>query len=239
MTQKTFRYDGLTVSCQMVGPENVTGKLPLLCMLGGADDFELNAVLSNLKQASPAIKPFVIASISVDDWASSFSPWPFQASKKIGGPFWGKGQETLNTLCAQIIPELASSFPINRKAENNLLIGYSLAGLFALWAMYNCDNFGRCACCSGSLWYPDWIDYAKTHHPHTGSRIYLSLGKNEELSRNKVFGSVGDATRATAQILKDDPSVADSVYVENEGGHTFQVAERMADGILWCFEIMS
>ena len=76
--------------------------------------------------------------------------------------------------------------------------GYSLAGLFALWALWQTDVFERAASASGSLWFPSFIDYARertmTLRP---TPPILSLGKKETKTPNQpMMRHVLDDTRA-------------------------------------------
>ena len=61
--------------------------------------------------------------------------------------------------------------------------GYSMAGLFSLWAAYQTDAFASVAAASPSIWFPDFLQYMKEHGIRTES-VYLSLGDREEKTRN-------------------------------------------------------
>ena len=96
--------------------------------------------------------------------------------------------------------------------------GYSLAGLFALWALYESDLFAGAVCCSGSLWYPGWDDYVMKHKIlKSDSLIYLCLGGKEEKTNNKEIAVIGDRTRSQEKILRKDPNVKSSVLEWNSG----------------------
>lgn len=92
-------------------------------------------------------------------------------------------------------------------------MGYSLAGLFALWAAYESDVFSGIICCSGSLWFPDWDHYVRNHVIQSKCSVYLSLGGKEEKAKNKVMAAVGDRTRAQEWLLQED-SMVESVVLE-------------------------
>ena len=73
----------------------------------------------------------------------------------------------------QVVPQL----DIQSQANKPLYImGYSLAGLFALWAMYQTDIFAGCATCSGSMWYPGFVEYVNSQPTLANKQIYISLG---------------------------------------------------------------
>lgn len=169
---------------------------------------------------------FSLAVFDVTDWNAQFSPWTAPA---VFGKdsFSGKGNDTLRFLEDEVLPEIKSKFP---KSEV-FLTGYSLAGLFSLWALYETDKFNGAVCCSSSLWFDKWDEYASLHRIKSPSTIYMSLGDREEKTKNKVMSKVGDRTRRQAEILKEDPNVEKLYFEWNEGGHFVEPLKRVAKGI--------
>ena len=169
---------------------------------------------------------FSLAVFDVTDWNAQFSPWTAPA---VFGKdsFSGKGNDTLRFLEDEFLPEIKSKFP---KSEV-YLTGYSLAGLFSLWALYETDKFNGAVCCSSSLWFDKWDEYASLHRIKSPSTIYMSLGDREEKTKNKVMSIVGDRTRRQAEILKEDPNVEKLYFEWNEGGHFVEPLKRVAKGI--------
>lgn len=169
---------------------------------------------------------FSLAVFDVTDWNAQFSPWTAPA---VFGKdsFSGKGNDTLRFLEDEFLPEIKSKFP---KSEV-FLTGYSLAGLFSLWALYETDKFNGAVCCSSSLWFDKWDEYASLHRIKSPSTIYMSLGDREEKTKNKVMSKVGDRTRRQAEILKEDPNVEKLYFEWNEGGHFDEPLKRVAKGI--------
>lgn len=169
---------------------------------------------------------FSLAVFDVTDWNAQFSPWTAPA---VFGKdsFSGKGNDTLRFLEDEFLPEIKSKFP---KSEV-FLTGYSLAGLFSLWALYETDKFNGAVCCSSSLWFDKWDEYASLYRIKSPSTIYMSLGDREEKTKNKVVAKVGDRTRRQAEILKDDPNVEKLFFEWNEGGHFDEPLKRVAKGI--------
>lgn len=169
---------------------------------------------------------FSLAVFDVTDWNAQFSPWT--APPVFGkDAFSGKGNDTLRFLENGFLPEIKSKFP----ESEVFLTGYSLAGLFSLWALYETDKFNGAVCCSSSLWFDKWDEYASLHRIKSPSTIYMSLGDREEKTKNKVMSKVGDRTRRQAEILKDDPNVEKLFFEWNEGGHFDEPLKRVAKGI--------
>lgn len=110
----------------------------------------LEAEASMIAQLSGV--PFVLATIELEDWMVDLMPWPDGNVSRE--PEAGKhGQETLDYVLMSLIPELQKRYgqlPI-------ILGGYSLGGLFALWASAQSDSFRAVAVASPSVWIKDWI----------------------------------------------------------------------------------
>ena len=53
---------------------------------------------------------------------------------------------------------------LNNPGKKYYLGGYSLAGLFALWAAYQTDVFSDVAAASPSMWFPGFTGYMEEHH---------------------------------------------------------------------------
>ena len=127
-------------------------------------------------------KDFSLAVFDVTDWNAQYSPWPAPA---VFGKdsFSGKGNDTLRFLEDEFLPEIKSKF----QGSETFLTGYSLAGLFSLWALYESDKFNGAVSCSSSLWFNKWDEYVSTHRIKASSKIYMSLGDREEKTKNKVM----------------------------------------------------
>lgn len=162
----------------------------------------------------------------VEDWNTSFSPWEFKLNKKMN--FSGGGRYTLNWLVDECVPYCEKEYGLEGK---RIVCGYSLAGLFSLWAFYESRIFGGAVSCSGSLWFGDWISYAEKQNAPAGSAVYLSLGEREEKARDKIMATVGDCTRRHYELVCGDKNVASHTFEMNEGGHFNEPEKRIAKGI--------
>lgn len=172
MARKTI-ISGLFIHTQM---SSVAGA-PIVYLLGDVAD---NSPIQVPEGVS-------LVNIGVDLWEENFSPWcaPRVFAK---GPNFGDGaQKTLDTLINQVIPWAESE--LTDPPAYRVLVGYSLAGLFSLWAgvsqqiARDCqpdvsqsstpqqvargcqpDNtptptFQRIGAVSGSFWFPGLLDY--------------------------------------------------------------------------------
>lgn len=176
-----------------------------------------------------ASRGFVLASFIVEDWNVELSPW--QADPVFGKEAFGEGAaQTLRFIEDSLIPEIHARVPA-LKGKKIVLGGYSLAALFALWAGYDSPKFNGIAAASPSVWFPGWMEYAKSHRP-LSERIYLSLGDAEERTRNRVMATVGDCIREMDALLSDFPHTLEW----NPGNHFKDADIRTAKAFLWCLE---
>ena len=148
-----------------------------------ADRREAEQVYAQLCQSTDA--SFRLLAFQVEDWNRDLSPWPAPPVFR-DQVFAGEAARTLEWLKQNIDPSVPC----------RCIGGYSLAGLFSLWAFYETGLFTGAASCSGSLWFPSWMDYAQTKTAPQGSSLYLSLGEKEPKARNPQMAQVGEATQA-------------------------------------------
>lgn len=174
--------------------------------------------------------PFTLVAIGGLDWNRELSPWACDGTVRDTEPFGGQAAGFLDELLGQIIPEVESS--LTRPPTWRGIAGYSLAGLFALWSLWKTDVFGRAASASGSLWFPGFIDYARERTMIAApDAVYLSLGKKETKTPNRMMRHVLDDTRAMEKLLVER-GIPTTLEL-NPGNHFAQTDLRMARGIHW------
>ncbi|MCR5741919.1 MAG: alpha/beta hydrolase [Gammaproteobacteria bacterium] len=171
-------------------------------------------------------KNFIFINVLVKDWEKEMSPYDATSAFKRNEVIKSDAKSYLKEL-ESIILEVKDKLGL--KPEFISIIGYSLAGLFSIYSLFNSKLFKRCASISGSLWYPDFIDYIKNNEICDVDRIYLSLGNKEANSKNKVLSQVLDKTKEAYNYFKDKN--IDSFFELNEGGHFVNEDERIIKGI--------
>ena len=129
----------------------------------------------------------VLAEFGEIDWDRDYSPW--EASS--GGRHFSGGAERLIAFLPDFTAELEKRFG---RFGSVYLCGYSLGGLFALYADALWDEPRLCgaASCSGSTWFPGWLEFQRLH-PLRG-RIFLSLGGKEKNSPDPLMAQVEQTT---------------------------------------------
>ena len=193
----------------------------------GDEESFLDAQVSEIE--NEAKHSFILVSFHIDDWNKELSPW--KAAPVFGNESFGDGaSETLGFVTGELLPCIKEKFGL---AEDIPVVlgGYSLAGLFSLWSMYNSDAFSAVCGVSPSVWFEGWDEYVSAHEPKA-SKAYLSLGKKEEKTKNKTMARVGDRIRMQSEILSN--AGIRSVLEWNEGGHFNDPGKRCAKGFIWC-----
>ena len=246
VARKTI-ISGLSIHAQM---SSVAG-VPVVYLLGDVAD---NSPVQIREGVS-------LVSVGVDLWEENFSPWcaPRVFAK---GPNFGDGaQKTLDTLINQVIPWAESE--LTESPAYRVLVGYSLAGLFSLWAGvsqpatpqqvargYQPDDapsqpgaphvdapvatFQRIGAVSGSFWFPGLLDYVDQRL--RGGAVGLT----------HAYLSLGDReartpnpqimhVRENAELLASrlESAGITSMFELNRGNHFQNVEGRMQKALDW------
>ncbi len=162
---------------------------------------------------------FKMTVFRVSDWNRDLSPW--KAPAVFGeDDFGGEAEKTLLEILRYC----------EDRTKTYYIGGYSLAGLFALWAACRTDIFEGVAAASPSVWFPGFTEYMKDNGIKS-SHVYLSLGDREEKTRNQVMAAVGDRIRETYAFLKERGT--DCILEWNEGNHFRDADIRTAKAFIW------
>ena len=184
------------------------------------DDHDLEEMETELNEIRKQGKAdFQLIAVKVDNWNQDLSPW--EASAVFGREGFGDGAgELLQFLLGQCVD----------RRKTYYIGGYSLAGLFSLWAAYQTDIFAGVAAVSPSVWFPGFLQYMKEYDMRAKS-VYLSLGNREERTRNPLMATVGDCIREGYNLLKMQK--IRTVLEWNPGNHFKDAGIRTAKGFAW------
>lgn len=171
-----------------------------------------------LLSANVSDKKWCIVPVYIDNWNYELAPWVSHVKPE---ETYGGGADTLLN---HILHSVAA------ENKNYYIAGYSLAGLFSLWACYKTDFFKGAVAVSPSVWYEGWSDYIKGQSI-MADKVYLSLGKKEHKTKHRLMCTVSDNIR-----MQYDRLVADNIkscLEWNEGNHFTDVEKRMVKGYNW------
>ena len=184
------------------------------------DDHDLSVIENEAKAIqAEAGDDFRLVALKVDDWNRDLSPW--KAPAVFGNEDFGDGaEETL----AKVLEETGDP------EKTYYIGGYSLAGLFALWAVYRTDRFRGAAAASPSVWFPGFVKYMGENTVRA-EEVYLSLGDREEKTRNQVMSTVGECIRAGHETLREQGVTCTLEW--NQGNHFKDPDLRTAKAFAW------
>ena len=242
-TARKTIISGLSIYTQM---SSVAGA-PVVYLLGDMADNSPVQVPEGVSQVN----------VGVDLWEENFSPWcaPRVFAK---GPNFGDGaQKMLDTLINQVIPWTESE--LTDPPTYRVLVGYSLAGLFSLWAGVSqqvargCQpddvssqpgaphvdavptpTFQRIGAVSGSFWFPGLLDYVDQQLSGGAvglTHAYLSLGDREARTPNPQIMHVQENAELLASRLES--AGITSMFELNRGNHFQNVEGRMQKALDW------
>ncbi len=174
--------------------------------------------------------PFHFASITGMRWDEELSPWAHGPVVDKSDHFTGEADSYVRCMTEEILPLVEEGI---KNPPYRVLAGYSMGGLFALYAPYLTDAFSRIASASGSVWYPDFVAFAREHgFPRNPDAIYLSLGDLESRVANPHLRRTEQCMRELLSIYQE--KAIPSTFELNPGNHYKDAALRLAKGIAWC-----
>lgn len=201
-------------------------KYILIQFIDGNDEGGLEEEINLIKTFTD--KAFAFAGIRTTNWNDELSPWKAEPVFGRQG-FGGEANKNLDYLRDNVggikkACSLDTDTPV-------ILGGYSLAGLFALWAGYESSIFSGIAAASPSVWYEGWREYIRGKGMKS-SAVYLSLGLKESRTSNKRLSEVENCIKMQYNEFSEKNHIK-HILEWNEGNHFVDVPLRMARGFSW------
>ena len=202
----------------------------LIACCGGEFEAMLPDIAARLEPAvGKTISPFALASLTDVDWDADYSPWP---SNELPGRAMTGGADALLEVIEGPLLEAVRERPGGFDAPG--ILGYSLGGLFALYAASRPDSpFERAASVSGALWYEGFVDYAAAAPFPRLKRAYVSLGRREAKAARGPMGRSAAASEAVFSLLEARLGADSAAFEWNNGNHFFEVPQRVAKSIAY------
>ncbi|MBR6382197.1 MAG: esterase [Lachnospiraceae bacterium] len=198
-----------------------------LLLLQPVDSADLSGMEREIGRVRELTKvPFGLLAIPVQNWNDDLSPWEAPAVFGDRG-FGGGARDTLEGIL-----EICDGLQGEGKRQF-VLGGYSLAGLFALWAGCHTGRFRGIAAASPSVWFPGFPDHLREHGINCDA-AYLSLGDREEKTKHPVMSRVGACIRETEEILLEQGIPCTLEW--NPGNHFRDADLRTAAAFAWVLE---
>lgn len=168
-----------------------------------------------------------IVRVPVGDWGDNLTPWPAGSAFRGRPDYGGNAATTLEWLTANAMPSLERGWHLS--PSRRAVCGYSLGGLFSLYAFAHAGVFDACGCISGSVWYPGWVDHLRAVCTAPGTDLsgrfaFLSVGSREKHAPQPMLRSVEDNMGACAMILRG--CGCEVAFEVGPGSHMQHEAER-------------
>lgn len=210
--------------------KNIEEKLPVVICNSDYEDKE--KILNECKKMQ--CEDFVFVAISNINWNDDLSPWYMKKIYSKDTDYAGKADEFLNLITERVIPQIETRVLKNSKItpEYYSIIGYSLAGLFAIYSGFKTDKFKKIASISGSMWFDNFENFVRKNNISSNvEKIYFSLGNKEKQTNNPILKKVEEKT---IEIEKMISSKGVSTTLQfNNGNHFTNPEERFAKAIKW------
>ena len=177
---------------------------------------------------------FSKAAVECKNWNELLTPWKAHAVFKDQPDFGGNAKEYLNLFSDSIIPAVEA---ITGTPDFRGIAGYSLAGLFSLYAFYSTDLFNLCGCVSGSVWFEGFEEWVLSRDPlpKSGS-VFFSLGNKEEKTRNTSMQHTGQIMKNITDHLNESDCYEAS-FRYTKGNHFEGYIQRMNECLSWLLGI--
>ena len=184
------------------------------------DEHDLSEIDTEIEEIKKRVNvDFQLLAVKVNSWNHDLSPW--RAPAVFGKEDFGDGAADL----LQVILEQCSD-----NSRTYYIGGYSLAGLFSLWAACQTYAFAGAAAVSPSVWFPGFMQYISEHEMLAGT-VYLSLGDREEKTKNPIMATVGHCIKESKALLERQG--IETVLEWNQGNHFKDAGLRTAKGFAW------
>ena len=173
-----------------------------------------------------------VVSVPVAHWNDALTPWPAPALYREEPDFGGHAAETLDELLMRVVPAAEERIvaEAGHTPEVRAICGYSLGGLFSLYAFTHCDAFAACACLSGSVWYEGWVEHLAAQEGDLAGRYaYFSLGTKEKRGGQPLMRTVQKRMEECVELLRHCGCTVD--FVLGPGNHLQHIPERYEVGL--------
>ncbi len=172
---------------------------------------------------------FALAVILDTEWFTDLTPWYEPTVFPAGPDFAGKAPEHLEYLTQRVIPAVEEKLGV---PQFRGIMGFSLGGLFAVYALYSSDRFVLCGCPSGSMWYDGFLDWMKQRKPGVPeASIYFSVGDVEHLTKFTRMQTTGERMKEACALL--NAMDYDACFKYTKGDHMDDVPGKLEKCLRW------
>ena len=220
MEIKQLEYEGKTISVYPCGDDKAAAVV--LFSFGPCAE----EIIANV---APHGKKFNLIEVTGLRWEDELSPWKHPSLRHGEREFGGNAYAFLKEFTYIVLPMALGE--ANLRPTSIAAAGYSLAGMFALYAGSRANRFDALLSVSGSLWFDGFVEFVEEMGVSKKTRyVYLSLGEREPISKNQRLSTVGAKTEELRDYYLSQGIKTDFVW--NEGGHFDNETQRIGAAIL-------
>lgn len=202
-------------------------KAPIIYLLA----HQIDPMLLSLLQEKQ-LPPFSLACIRISEakWNTLLAPWDTPKNFPKYLRCQGGAPDFLKTLVEDLVPQIQAH--LSHLCGLQTIAGYSLAGLFSVFAMCQWDQLVGVCAVSGSFWYPDFQTWFLAHLPtNLPLCVYFSTSEKEWDSTNSRLSSLKSTIETMEKSL--DKKGVKTICQINSGNHFQNATLRLATGIEW------
>jgi len=172
--------------------------------------------------------PLIIA-IDGKNRNADYTPWHSRPENPKYPEFEGKADKYLDFIVNTLKPYIEFNYP---NITSHTISGYSLGGLFSLYAASKASCFDKCVSMSGSFWYSGWLDYLHMCSFNKNISVYLNCGKKEGSLKNGLAKGNYGFTCLTYEALLKKGLKEVKLELDNKN-HLNYTAERFIKAFKW------
>lgn len=210
--------------------------LPIIYVLDGLEvEKKWEAIMQPLEKKilKGEMKPFIAVGVYAKERQNEYTPWPVEGIAPKFMDFGGQAESYLLFLKQQLMPYIEEKYNVDKCHVG--LMGYSLGGLFAMYAAFNEPSFTQIASISGSSWYPDLVEFvANSTLANANLKLYMSSGEDEGAGKTNILKDAGMCTKAIMKSFENKVKGPEyfTTYFDQGGHHNYLVA-RYQKAIEW------
>lgn len=171
--------------------------------------------------------------ISGFNWNDALSPWPAPGVFRDKKPFGGKSKEFLKALRGEYCLDIEQALGVIN--AERYLVGVSLSGLFAIWALTQTSVLKGVAAISPSLWYDNFVEWFRSAELIGETRkVHISLGGREKNSKEPRMATVESCTEEIVKILSEKGITLDYQLVP--GTHFSEITPKIDSALASLFQ---
>lgn len=163
--------------------------------------------------------PFITILIDSEDRLADYTPWPAPSLDTRFPDFSGKADLYLKWITDVLLPYISQNYSTKNSPNSRALVGYSLAGLFDLYALCKTEFFGTITALSPSVWYENFTEYFKENLLNTPKTVMIVGGEDEGKGKKNLLQYAGRDILLVKTIIESRSEIQLTFELDQYGHH--------------------